>query len=1416
MRWEVAKFLSLLTLLLILTTVNAEICQIPENEGVYLVNFPTHFDLDCSSGTWALLGIDVSNGSCLAVIDAIGMNEIKPIDMRVYVTTASEEQKFGSSIAHFDAAAERYTAAEAIRESIYFQILEAYVEALNITTTLAPFAVGTGALLQYGSIKTALIGAGLPAAVIKGGILLPLVGFAVSGWVALWQYESQSNSLLKQLSETLKSSAHGMNEALLVLHSEAQELYCAGGGDEQYAGEAAAVYNKVREFVQLAGSTLGRKTDTQLPLRWSYLRRVAMDIEKENILEKRVPTFLNSIIGQQSVFPEIIAMWRSVNRAKVGLLAKYSEISSNVTSLLNAVQTARARMAEEKYDLIKQKDLLYFVEGEVITPSRALVSVDELLHGKGLEPGALQYISEAKDIFSAKGKFYATRAIEKLKFAQSKLALAQDIQKQTFAFVDDLLQKSAEIVNDRKIAVEAELAAFQMSDRYDADIFAAANKLFDEAKALMMTDGRKTGEIISRRARAMAKFDEISTMLSDISKYTEKLRREALYSAAKLNSTILNATKDEIYIEDEKILLENALALLSVTKNTTLLKDIKLGLDVAIENILLKASEKYSKLNTQRAELAQQIAILSEISDTSALRNSFERFEQYVDAGKFVPERTLGLYKVIENAYAQLAAQLALRRKEILQHYLPKRAKIEYVFGDVELGEKSDVFVTIEIFNDLLIGTNESIALRIPVSLPLDSMINTTSGIANVIVLPNALEIWFARIDPQRRYTLSASARQTIAEIVSESRRRVSLSTEKMVERIDIEFNSLYPLQRLAISVPCTFAEVYFNGVRALSSDRHYITGVRAGKNSLYAICTTYAPISIVREQFSVGADIEELLSVRSNVGLLENAELSVTITNASNPRLYDSAGVYVTGTIIQRYGTGYIVRWKVPLLTDSAQYFILKYTATNLSEYVQNVLAELRAAAAAENVSIASEEKSASHYLSYGNVEKALEILEGARRKIEAERNARVQRAAIEAELAAIASKIETLIAANLSVLGVEYELEANKLTASFGEAKSKIFSLLAQNKTTDALKELERIRKEISRTDLVKLLEKKVLSLWIALADAESTLRAAERFENVSTDILKISELKEKLLSMTKDLSVGAFNATVEALRTVELGVREVDARKAEIVEVAKRDINALKAALKALVNKWKNIRTITHRALQLSDDNPGQRPNTKGIEEKISTVDSKLAALDREVVLLNESAFDALDAAWQILNATSQDVQFIEKFVNNQKSAALTALSSTNELLEQRLKEAKTKEEIDNLQALRLHLAKAKRAFDAGNYLDALVYARWITQATQQTERKEETNYLLIGGIIGIMVAGIATVVYIIRMRRGSKLRKLRKIGSSDYASSSPHSSSSSSPNSPNSSSPHSSSPNSSSPHSSSSSSPSSSMRSFNQKI
>jgi hypothetical protein len=1202
----------------------------------------------------------------------------------------------------------------------------------------------------------------------------------------------------------LEAASMGLNSAMDVLQNETDQLYCEGGGYDDHSLAATVTYDKVRNLIN-ASNTQTISGFSDFGMRWASLcgnmQLLKSWYASSGVTDCRTANILNSALGKNSVFLQLVDMFREVRDARQQLKADFVSANLSASEQFQYAMQARKRMQDNQYGLVNARVVSYFRDvandPSAVIPSESFLLVDGYLNSTGTSPGANILIAEANKTIALKEQFYYAIAIKKLNDAERLSTESIRITNTTDIFVSSLLVDAERITSAKRASAESAISSFIAKGGFESVQQQLAIKRFNDTDNDYMKEETRTGVRLRTLMNASMRYDEAADIVSSKGIILASSVDSLSQSIQNLNSVISLAKSDSVNTYDAELLAKNK-ALLSQYSNTTteMADSARAELDAMASQLYTRASQQYSDLPSKRKVVIQTIDALSEApgtADMTQMRSNVSYLEGFVYAnGSFIPDKMLGKYKSARTTYDSILNELSKRISDVLKSYLPKKTKVIKTYQTVPVVDSAGAVTTsITIVNDLPINSSSPVTVSIP-NVPVNVNSNFTFDQNGVRAAASGtgIDVYLSDVAEMSTYTVTVVTPYRVAELQKKSTNRVSLTQYELIEKTDYTINVKDDLDSLTLNdaTSADDCKAYLNGkehpllfIEGNFSAR--FSPAYSGTLQASVVCTTFNPMEVIESNSTVvNNSLDYLFSVRSRKSSLEN--VIMTLTLKSNPNLIIPMSIRVTDEAgdsapkdfsYSLTGGNYVVKWTIPILSDSFQVYRVFYTTTDIDQYYNELKSQVGVASAVENVDVSTYVQDAEYRASVGNYADATESLRRAQKAIEQGRNDRLQREAVSVRLSAVAGKLSAVKNESASILSIASELnmpdaifELNKQLAEFDSKKAQADLFISMNDTGSALSAVKDMERMAESTSLDKAFYSKQESLFKSLSKQKSTSFALSAFGD-TTDLVTTIESAENLLkSVSVDVASGSYSSAITTMSNVSSSVSSVDKLLSNRTGSVESEASAILSEAKSAIARWKSLKDGVVNSLKINADNPGTRVDIASLSASLSDTDKTATELSTLYDKLKQyGAGDILlnIAEFRQLKSESSDVSdgsaYLDGIRNDYKTNAQESLNDTRAFIDQRMSNASADEKqvLTSLQPL---LITAKDSYDSGLYLDSMVLTDHIkNRIASYTATPQPLVDPLVIYVAIVVLASAAVVVLLFRKEEPKSPRLIERV-------------------------------------------------------
>ena len=1364
---------------LLLFLPNSNGYYVPEDQSLdSLRRLPEEFPFDCEFDL--IISLLFPGYECLGLLDNLCIDQTN-INLDSIKSRMSPEEKalFSDSIKHFENAEDFLEDAKIKRSDLIFFLSEQTLRICTYTymyTSLSPF-------IQSCKIESVI-------------------------------YNSRAIEIADDYRRALEETTKGMNSAFEILRTTSDKLYYIGGGKENYTGEAAIVYNDVRDFIRLSKAGIIGDTGSK---RWTKISKAAWKINEEydekGIKNCEAMNIINNILTtpESSNFLQIIYFYNQVNNAISNTKNDYSEVKARVSSLLDDGKNEYNEMIKEDYDEIDAEHIWVITSSEaeettmteleaLPVPYSSVKEIEHLIYGSGFEGGAQSFYKDSISIYKNGFEFYVVNAIEKLNDAENLLDRAGIKINYIKSYVDSLLERSTNIATVKKREIEDLISRYEFEGRLSAGLYSGA---IDEKNSgdncLLFIKTKTIGKQVVEYSNAIKHYQMAYLLLTDKKKYILNLKTGSSGGISQLEGIINKAKIDEINVDSEELILADSKALIEITDNETILSDISKSCEDAMESIYNKAKIKYSYLNEKRLEIIDKIKLLEFIpfSKASKYEKDVSIFEDYLENGSFLPEKAIGRYKIIDSEYNDIIEDVTLKITTAFSNYLSDNYKVtEILPNSIFVDEDVEILTRIEIENDLVVGTTENFVLRVSgVKIDQNSIATTPPNI-DIAAYSNGIDILFnGGIEPKKVYTITILSNSTIAEESSLIKKMLYLSENELVERydlsIDVDKNINNLIYKLDAGDYADICNSYLNGIEIqtineLFDDNQifsvYLGKIKSGKLSFYVKCRTFNPISIYKsnEIITIGNEsdiIEYYLNIKSNIGQLEDVRVSTIVpsnTVDGSARAFNLDGNPPKLFSFKEYGADYLLSWEIPILTNDYQIFKIYYETVDISEYLRSFRDKLIDQSNDVGVDISDYITRANEAIGKNDHNKALTKLQRAEEIIDSARNLKIEKEALGERLTSITNLFEnaTENLENLTAIGFsDVALELNKRFGEFNNKKEEAIISLEKNMTSDAAKAIKEMERLINAGTIDNALEKEAKNVFKDFSKLKGEFFTLSNVFNLSSEISEIERDEGKVINYSNLISEKKYFEAGSILKELRRDLNILKEKKDNKTDSLLSLVNEEIIDIKNIKDYWKTKKKEIIRMLEIDPENPGERLSINESETLMEEIDKIITGLDSfynefksaslEEAVNGISKIKSTELSINKFNETKNDLEELE---DKSKINAENTYYLSRSLLEEFSKKVTSSEDKENLSFLSGYLNKAKEAYDSEKYLNSMVYSDYIKKKVGEINLVEDfainIDLVTIMGLLFVLVI-TAIIVTLIKKEKPKPPIVLEKI-------------------------------------------------------
>lgn len=1201
--------------------------------------------------------------------------------------------------------------------------------------------------------------------------------------------------------KALSQAAFGINEALLLLDSETDKLEAAGADYSNYTGSASGTYNELKTAMaairenKTEGSGLGNKYAKTLWL----AKGIATSVSKKGTLSLNppgaFPAAMDTLSGTEGVFASIVKLRRESIVAFDQMNNEYSQLDGLCEAKAASVKAELARMDKDGYGRIDKQMVLDFYGGNFnwgasgLPPSESVVKTARLATNRGLDPGAEQLLSDARELVKAKGNNYLALGINTLAQCIGKTREAESQIEETDKLVGELKQRATQLASEKQKAAKDALDGFSPKNDDEKALYQKAKSKYDEAEGkIRAVRYSNSGTLLSEYSEAIVLYGEVALMLSDPSANLENVRNKAKASLEHLKETIKKAKSDGLEVSEELDYAESVDWLVQTGK-LDLLESVYSTCKMYESEIERKAANRYSDLDVLRAEIASSFG--SDESPAKELEDDYATFTDYeltyVENGTISPRLALGNYKKLEAFYQRFSDKISQYRAISISKSLENNAQSIILFERLPLVDQSvPVSVEITLRNGLGIGYSGPVAAEVPLDLEVRSseIVEKSQEIEEVAYANGKLLVLFKRVEPNGYYRILFRSDRTIAQSKSPKISDELIGPQLLLHRVELEFTSKMDTTiGISLSLPDRPA------LESAELNGHYAdietTGIgegtvvlikgdaAAGDNKLLAEFTFQTPVNITKRVDENWTTEEGTISYRVEVSSpfeIKNVPVYVT-----EPFLKGGEAT-VTGLFgwdpkdvgITKIGEGGQISWTVSELRPGlTALFRVSFSVDDEITTAKRLYNETMELAKAMNSRSAEDELAfADSLIKSGAYKKAIEMLEETRDRLDKSTQSQIDYENVaKSELEKLAAQLSD---ANVTINQLrEFGYNATDLTSVLDSATEKYErskELLGEGKTKESLSATSdglAISAQISYSPVFRRRDEVSSQLGKAKRDALllSQLTPTE-------DILaRISSLEQKLSEADSSLSAGQYGKAAAAIETANAGIANISASIVSKADSWYSTFKQQSIIQREILDRTDQKLDLLSRAFTISETRVGK---VSGLEPSFDLEETRrqMDSADRHLSNVFDEAGKAgnstefvlknaanLNVATDELNGLSEIESRVAAELDSLRSRAYRGVDNAElaiaQLSELKSGDSGTEEEMNTLKT---YLTDSGKAIEEGRLADSLALSGYVQKRVSyllkvSPQKKDDSNIFLIGGI-SILLLFALLAIFILR--------------------------------------------------------------------
>jgi hypothetical protein len=741
---------------------------------------------------------------------------------------------------------------------------------------------------------------------------------------------------------------------------------------------------------------------------------------------------------------------------------------------------------------------------------------------------------------------------------------------------------------------------------------------------------------------------------------------------------------------------------------------------------------------------------------------------------------TIGSYKRIDILFNDLDGKISSKKVTALSNYLSGNAKVTKLFSDRVVVDKAvNVIYNVQITNDLDVNSTEAVTVHVKgVGGGPNSQVTKPSGTTVAFKL-GGIDILFGSIEPLTIYQVEVSSGVLVAETTSKSEQTQLFDKNELKKRYDLTVKSSEPITVFyTTSTQADDCRAYRGGaeIPLTLNDSELSVEIDAsvGANSFYIICRTLDPVAVKEYDQTItpisdyNSEIDYTIGVSSNIGYIEGFKAEIIVpgnVTASSIAVYDTDGRPADSFKFVRYGTNYIASWKVPILTNEEKLFYVSYELNDTAGYLRDLAESIGADAGNESINVDSYLDSATQYISSGSYTDALKKLREAQKKIDTERNLRIDKSALTERFTKVTSffRAATDNPDEFTALGwPTITIELNKKINEFNTKKKAVEAALKANNTKEASKLLGELEGIAAISSVDTLMYGKSNEVFKKQNELKSEFFKLNNVVDVKEYIDELDSLDSSVSSIAAAISDKRYFDAASLLANISSRLSEFESVKKNKTAQMIGNVTSMLKEIKDYETRWKTTRKKLTEAMNISLDNPGKGyiAQATDIETTISIIDKAISnsvtfydAFKKTSIDTVTDRIDEIRIQREELNSIGKQISGAESVLADYKINADAAIKGTTITLSSKGKTA-SKDDVSKLQLLSNYLVSARKSFDTGNYLNSMAYIGYITQKLNETGSKGGFGISIDPMVILAVILAIAATVaalFLMRMKK-----------------------------------------------------------------
>ncbi|MCS7109236.1 MAG: hypothetical protein NZ903_00350, partial [Candidatus Micrarchaeota archaeon] len=825
-------------------------------------------------------------------------------------------------------------------------------------------------------------------------------------------------------------------------------------------------------------------------------------------------------------------------------------------------------------------------------------------------------------------------------------------------------------------------------------------------------------------------------------------------------------------------------------------------IDESIDSLLKSKEMLYQRAESMYSDLplirGKVYSILNSLQTYAS--NIVFKYKQRIDSldrtyfieNRFLPEKTLGNYKMLLSSYSSVLNELNEQASSLLSIYLANNYKARTVYESLpEVDSFVNMTTYVELRNDLQLSSNSQVVVKLyGIPFALNTVVESDVAGVYAIKEKDYVSIYLPSVREKTNYVLRLKSYTKPATLVSREAKRISLTNEKLIEEIVYTIESNYNLDYLQLR-----DEYYADGcsvqmnnrvqtVRTLSNLTILLSNVQTGRQKITATCSLNNPITYSTSEYkSLDNKISYIFKLKSNYADLTNVTYVLEIMGAADHidstsvRVYDSKGQVPERFEFYRKGDKYYAKWHIPLLTTEYMEYTVSYITTDIVSNYKTTKLGIENISASEGIDVSNYLTDAEYKATRGRYDEAMNSLDRAMKEINKVRSERSENASLSERLNKISQHISQLknrsndmylYALNLSIPDVNVEL--SKQIAEFESNEKIAKSYLMKGDLSNAKSVISQLERMVSSNKIDNAIYSKEKKLYDRLSSIEKKIMGLGKVTDVSMFVEKLNEVKSHFSGVAPSVANQDYFTALSNLHNVTYLLDQLESNFENISIKMNADLDVKLKNSKETIDLWKKKKQSFLSALSIEKDSPVQTlpSSVQEIFRKINETDVKVAELNNLYSTLKDAKLneriERLDRFEDLNKMTEKiisDMDYYTKTIEQYKKTSAEILRDVGQTFELKLT---TGSDAEKRRAMELQpiFASAKESYNQGKYLNSILMAQYLRDQLAKAPKAQETFDLsLIIYVIIVALGGLIIFNVLSRKEPPKSERRIEKL-------------------------------------------------------